>query len=113
MLKFLSVILVGILTSFYFFPFVSSLLPMANTKMVMALFGLIVLGLKRAKGQKAEISKDFFLLSLIAIGVSSASLIAVIINDTRDYTYASYIMSMWVWLGGAYFVINCIKWIHG
>lgn len=113
MLRFLSIILVGIITSFYFFPFVSSLLPMANTKMVMALFGLIVLGFKLARGQKAEISKDFFLLSLFAIGVSLAGLIAVILNETRDYAYASYIMSMWVWLGGAYFVLNSMKWVHG
>ena len=113
MLRFLSIILVGIITSFYFFPFVSSLLPMANTKMVMALFGLILLGIKLARGQKAEISKDFFLLSLFAIGVSLAGLIAVILNETRDYAYASYIMSMWVWLGGAYFVLNSMKWVHG
>lgn len=113
MLRFLSIILIGVITSLYFFPFVSSLLPMANTKMVMALLGLIVLGIKLARGQKAEISKDFFLLSLFAIGVSLAGLIAVILNDTRDYAYASYIMSMWVWLGGAYFVLNCMKWVHG
>ena len=113
MLRFLSIILVGLITSLYFFPFVPSLLPMANTKMVMALLGLIVLGLKLAKGQRAEISKDFFLLSLFAIGVSLAGLIAVILNGTQDYAYASYIMSMWVWLGGAYFVINCFKWVHG
>lgn len=113
MSRFLSFILVGIITSFYFFPFVSSLLPMANTKMVMALFGLILVGFKLAKEQKADIDKDFFFLSLSAIGVSFAGLIAVILNETKDYTYVSYIMSMWVWLGGAYFVVNCIKWVHG
>ena len=113
MFKYIAVLIVGILTSFYFFPFVSSLLPMANTKMVMALFGLIVLGLKLTRDKRAEIEKDILVLSLYAIGVSFMGLTSVILNDSKDYTYASYIMSMWVWLGGAYFVINCIKWVHG
>ena len=82
MARILSIILVGIITSLYFFPFVSSLLPMANTKMIMALMGLIILGLKLAKKQRAEINSDFFILSLIAIGVSFAGLIAVILNNT-------------------------------
>ena len=113
MFRVLSIILTGIITSFYFFPFIPSFLPMANTKMVMAVLGLVVLGIKLAFGQRGGISKDFFKLSLLALGVSLAGLIAVILNETRDYTYASYIMSMWVWLGGAYFVINCIEWVHG
>ena len=113
MLRIISIILTGIITSFYFFPFVPTFLPIANTKMVLAAMGLVVLGFKLASGQRAEINKDFFKLSLFAIGVSLAGIIAVILNETRDYTYASYIMSMWVWLGGAYFVINCIKWVHG
>lgn len=113
MFRILSIILTGIITSFYFFPFVPSFLPMANTKMIMAVWGLTVLGFRLALGQRAGINKDFFKLSLFAIVVSFAGLIAVILNETRDYTYASYIMSMWVWLGGAYFVVNCIGWVHG
>lgn len=113
MFRILSIILIGIITSFYFFPFVPSFLPMANTKMIMAVWGLTVLGFRLALGQRAGINKDFFKLSLFAIVVSFAGLIAVILNETRDYTYASYIMSMWVWLGGAYFVVNCIGWVHG
>lgn len=113
MLRILSVILVGIITSLYFFPFVSSLIPLANTKMVLAVFGLITLGYKLARGQKAEMNKEFFILSIFAIGVSLVGLLAVTVNGTSDYTYASYIMSMWVWLGGAYFVINCIRYAHG
>ena len=113
MLRVLSIILTGIITSFYFFPFVPVFLPVANTKMVMAVFGLVVLGFRLATNQRAEINKDFLKLSLFAIVVSFAGLIAVILNETRDYTYASYIMSMWVWLGGAYFVVNCIGWVHG
>jgi hypothetical protein len=34
-------------------------------------------------------------------------------NHTQDDTYASYFMSLWVWLGGAYAVIWLMKQIHG
>lgn len=38
---------------------------------------------------------------------------AVTWNDTYDYTYATYLVSMWVWLSGAYVVIQAIKKLHG
>lgn len=113
MIRIILILLVGVITSFYYFPFVSILFPMANTKMLMAVLGLVVLGYNLAKERRAEIDKDFFILSLYAIGVSLAGLTSVILNGTLDYTYASYIMSMWVWLSGAYFTISCIKWVHG
>ena len=113
MIRILAIILTGILTSFYFFPFEFTFLPGANTKMIMAGLGLVILFVNMARGQRSTIDKDIFQLSLCAIGVSLAGLIAVILNDTQDYTYASYIVSMWVWLGGAYTVIQVMRRVHG
>ena len=113
MLRVIAIILTGIITSFYFFPFEFSFLPGINTKMLMASISIFVLAVRLAKESMGRINKDFFLLSLWGILVSLAGLIAVTYNNTNDYTYASYIMSMWVWLGGAYIVINCIRWVHG
>ena len=42
-----------------------------------------------------------------------AGLIAVTYNETPDYVYATYISSMWVWLGAAYVVVNIIRLVHG
>lgn len=39
--------------------------------------------------------------------------IAVVWNDTHDYTYATYLVSMWVWVSGAYVVICTIRGLHG
>ena len=112
MLKYLAILMTGVLTSFYFFPFEFAFLPAANTKMVMAGISLVVLGIQLAQKRNAVMNKDFFILSLLACFVSLAVLIAVSYNETYDYTYATYIISMWVWLGGAYLTICCMRWVH-
>lgn len=102
-----------VITSFYFFPFEFVFLPGINTKMAMAAVGLVLLGVRMALSHSAILNKDFFTLSLWAMGVSFAGFVAVVYNDTHDYTYASYVMSMWVWAGAAYMVVELIKKVHG
>lgn len=102
-------ILLGILVSFYFFPFEFTFLPGYNTKMIMAVFGLALWGFNLARRRTFESNSSLFTLSSIALVVSLCGVFSVIANNTRDYTYASYIMSMWVWLGGAYFVVEIIR----
>lgn len=105
-------ILLGILVSFYFFPFEFTFLPGYNTKMIMAVFGLVLWGFNLAKHRTFESNSSLFTLSAIALVVSLCGVFSVIANNTRDYTYASYIMSMWVWLGGAYFVVEIIRYVQ-
>jgi hypothetical protein len=106
-------ILLGILTSLYFFPIEFTFLPGVNTKMAMAGIGLLLLVYQLALGQKANVSKDMLYLSAIAMIVSLIGLIAVTYNGTSDYTYATYIVSMWVWMGGAYVVTSAMRSVHG
>ncbi len=106
-------VLTTILTSFYFFPFEFSFLPGVNTKMAMAGFGLVLLAFRLARKQESRIDWDFFKLSLWAGAVSLIGFIAVVWNDTHDYTYATYLVSMWVWVSGAYVVICAIRGLHG
>ena len=102
-----------IITSFYFFPFEFVFLPNVNTKMAMAAVGLVLLGVRMAQSRGAVLNKDFFRLSLWALGVSLAGFVAVVYNDTHDYTYATYAMSMWVWAGAAYVLVELIRKVHG
>ena len=113
MYKVIIYILSTIITSFYFFPFVFTFLPGANTKMIMAGMGLVVLGIRLAKGQKMSIDKDVFVLSVYAIMITLASLATMIYNNTNDNSFLTYFISMWVWLGGAYFVAMWLKQAHG
>ncbi len=113
MWKLIKIFLAGVAVSCYFFPFEFTFLPGVNTKMAMAGVGLILYLLDLAKGRAPQINKSGFLIAIIAALVSLCGLTAVIYNNTNDYTYATYIVSMLVWLGGAYTAIKIVKWLHG
>lgn len=113
MWKLIKILLAGIAVSCYFFPFEFTFLPGVNTKMAMAGVGLVLYALDLAKGRAPQINKDGFQIAVIAALVSLCGLASVIINNTNDYTYATYIVSMFVWLGGAYTAIKVVKWLHG
>lgn len=112
-LKHIGIILVTILTSFYFFPFEFTFLPGMNTKMIMAAVGLVFIILDLSKKRDSMVDKDFFILALYAAVVSLTGFISVVVNDTNDYAYSTYIISMLVWSSAAYVVISCIKILHG
>lgn len=113
MWKLIKIFLAGVAVSCYFFPFEFTFLPGVNTKMAMAGVGLILYAIDLAKGRVGQINKSGFQIAVIAALVSLCGLTAVIYNNTNDYTYATYIVSMFVWLGGAYTAITIVKWLHG
>lgn len=113
MLKFIKAIIAGIAVSCYFFPFEFTFLPGVNTKMAMAGVGLGLYAIDLAKGRAPQINKDGFVVAVLGVLVSLCGLLSVIVNNTNDYTYASYFVSMFVWLGGAYTAIKILKWLHG
>lgn len=113
MLKYLQIAVGVILTSLYFFPFSFTFLPAVNTKMAMAGVGLVILGLQLGRARNSIFSKDMVTISLYALMVSFTSFIAVTLNETRDYTYVSYIISMWVWLSAAYVAVKYMRTVHG
>ena len=113
MLKFIGILIVGILTSFYYFPIEFTFLPGVNTKMAMAGFGLVLLFFQLARQRRPHIDSGVFKLSIIALAVSFFGFASVAYNETYDYTYATYIVSMWVWLSGAYVVVTLMRALHG
>lgn len=107
-------IFLTILTSLYFFPFEFSFLPGVNTKMMLAAAGLVLLGLQLARQEKkSEVNNDIFTLSLFAAGVSIMGWFSITVNNTPDTAYANYLVSMWVWLSGAYLLTKVIRQMHG
>ena len=105
--------LVGILTSLFFFPFEFKALPGINTKMMLAVVGLLLLIFLFLQKKSFYVTKELFHLSMGAFVVSVIGLISVTYNNTPDYAYATYLVSMWVWLSGAFVVVSCIKGLHG
>lgn len=109
----ISTIIILIITSLYFFPFEPSFLPVMNTKMAMAGIGLVVLGFQLAKKNKVDIDKNLITIVALALIVSLIGLISICYNNTTDYTYATYIISMFVWLSAANVVISCMRCFKG
>ena len=102
-----------IVTSFFFFPFEFTFLPGINTKMLLAAMGLVLFVARAAASRSASLDRDFFVLIIFASLVSLSGIISVVYNATTDLSYASYVVSFFVWLGGAYFVVSSIRFLHG
>lgn len=112
-MKFIGAVIIVILTSLFYFPFNSAFLPSVNTKMAMAVLGLALFALKGFQDRNGEIDRTLLSVSVWAFAVSFVGLISVTLNGTPDYTYATYIISLWVWLAGAYVVIRTIELFYG
>lgn len=113
MKKYLQVAFTILILSFYFFPFNLRIMPAVNTKTTMAGIGLVLLIVQLARKRKASIDKSIFVLSIYALVVSLFGLLSITYNGTFDYTYTTYIISMWVWLSAAYVVVSLIRKVHG
>lgn len=113
--KWLGCAFLVILVSLYFFPFEIKSLPGANTKMLMAGLGLILVPFQILTGEqeRGRINTDFLKLILWAVLVSFIGYISIVYNETHDYGYATYIVSMLVWLSAANLVVEVIRRYHG
>lgn len=113
MSRWLSSIALVIITSFFLFPFEFTFLPGVNTKMALAALGVCMFGFNHLKEGRQSIKKEEIELLVLASLVSVVSFLSAVINNTHDMTYAGYIISMLVWVFGAYAVIELIRLIQG
>lgn len=112
MWKILAMIFTGIIVSFYYFPFEFSFLPGMNTKMGLAVVGIFLAIMNLIRKREVKFPSNLIRVEVFAILVSIIGLVSVIANNTPDYAYATYFVSMTVWLSGAYAVCCMIKAIH-
>lgn len=105
-------ILLVIETSFFLFPFEFTFLPGINTKMALAVCGLCMFGYNHLKGHNPHIKGNEVELIVVASLVSIVALFSAIYNNTHDLTYVSYVISMLVWVFGAFAVIESIRIVH-
>ena len=102
-----------ILTSLYYFPFNSVWLPSVNTKMALAALAIPLFIILGAGARSNKVEKGLVGLYVVGFLVTVIGIMSVIINNTGDYTYASYFVSMCVWLGGAYVVTKAMHFAYG
>ena len=113
MIRFLLILLTGITGSLFLFPVNLPFAPTVNSKMVLAAFGAVVFFLERAQHKAPSISKDFLVLCIICVIISIWAFFCTVINHTTDYAFATYIISVVVWLGAAYTFTWMIRKVHG
>lgn len=113
MWKLIKMLIAGVAVSCFFFPFEFTFLPGVNTKMAMAGVGLVLYAIDLARGRAPQINKDGFVIAVIAVLVSLCGYWSIVWNNTNDFTYATYFVSMFVWLGGAYTAVKIVRWFHG
>ena len=112
MIKWWIVLFAGILTSMFYFPFEFTFLPGINTKMLLAVVGLVFLVYTFVQRREFSIPKTLLILLVISALVSLASLFSITYNETPDTSYVSYIVSAAVWLSAAYSVCFIIFIVH-
>ena len=98
--------------SFYFHPVFFTAYPFYNTKVMLAVFGGMMLVFNTIRTKDYTLSKGLLNALMIAGLFSLVCFVSVIINGTNDYSYASYPMSAIVWIMGAYGAICFIRWTH-
>lgn len=113
MLKFIGILLTGILTSFYFFPFFFKAFPAQNTKNMMGAVGAMLIVVHLGKIRKDLFNKEWLQLFVYAALVSLVCFISISLNNTPDYSYTTYLISMVIWVCSAYTVLTLMQRVHG
>lgn len=113
MAKFIQIIMVGVVTSMFYYPFSFTFLPTSvNTKLILAVLGLSIFIAKGSLRHALSLSKEVIYSALIAALFSLACLVSTDINHTSDYSYVDYIFTFFVWIFSAYFVGYSIYKVH-
>lgn len=113
MKRIILIIIVTIICSCYYFPIELRAMPGVNSKMVVAALGLLVFVWNHVKHHTPAIRQEMLPVLLWGLLFSLSSYFSVVYNSTSDFVYATYFVSMCVWLGGAYFVVSLLRWMYG
>ena len=113
MIRIITTILLVVVCSLYYFPVSLQALPSVNSKMVVAAVGLALFGWEHLRRKSPSIRKDLLPVLVIGLLFSLSSFFSVVYNSTDDMVFATYFVSMCVWLGGAYCVVYLLRWMYG
>ncbi|WP_303010805.1 hypothetical protein [uncultured Bacteroides sp.] len=112
-MRLLTMLVISVMVSGYYFPFAFAFAPTVNTKMILAVTGILLVLYKGCREYQITISKEFMGTVGLAFLFSLACFIAIDYNHTDDYSYVTYFVSFFTWLGGAYTVCAAIRTLHG
>lgn len=114
MIRFFQYIIVGITLSFFLFPIGFTFLPGAfNTKTLLALIGLLLLGMHFINKRQIAFSREFIITFLFTVVFSGICWFSSDYNNVIDTSYSTYFASFLVWVLSAYTACYAIKTVHG
>lgn len=111
--KWVAILFTVFLVSMFFFPFQFKAFMGQNTKNLMAALGLVFIFMTFVYKRELSIPRELITLLFLAGGVSVASYVAVVYNQTPDYSYVTYIRAAIIWLSAAFVPAAVIWFIHG
>lgn len=103
----------AIIVDFFYYSSVFSFTMGYNTKLIMSVLGLITFIFMSIRSKSLSVSRQMVVLTLLALGVSMATLFSMVYNNTGDRAYLSYVLSMLVWIAAAYMVAVILKSVYG
>ena len=112
-MKWLKVLLTGILVDLFYFPIWFTFFPSQISKNILAAVGLVFAVFYLIKKRSLDVPRELLMLIMLAGLVSVISLISITYNQTPDDTYVTYIISASIWLSAAFAVCCVIKTVHG
>lgn len=113
MIKIIGILLTLIAADFYLFPFEPSILPAGfNVKMILAGLALPCIAFQLATQRDAFINKDFLIICLFTVPISLFSLLSNVYNNTNDFSFNFYFVSIFVWMAAGFLVTSMIKLVH-
>lgn len=112
-MRLLTMLLISMVVSGYYFPFSFSVLPQLNTKMALAMLGIALVAYQGFQKHRITFSRDLLGAIVFAFIFSFICFVAADYNHTDDYSYVTYFVSFFTWLGGAYVVCYVIRAFHG
>lgn len=112
MKKFLLGLFCAIVVDAFFWDFVLNIFPIANSKMILAAFGIVAFVIQCFKEHTLSLSRRVSFSAFLALLFSAWCYIAITINNTNDTTYVTYIISFITWVGGAYGAVTLLRLVH-
>lgn len=112
MKKFLLGLFCAIVVDAFFWDFVLNIFPVVNSKMVLAVIGLIAFIFRCFQERTISFTRRFLVSGFLAVVFSLWCYIAITLNNTDDKEFVLYFESFAVWVGGAYGVVTLLKMVH-
>ncbi len=112
--RLLVMFLLAWVVSGYLFSFGFTFLPASlNTKQIIGVLGILAFAIRAYREKSVKMSRIVVVSAAFAMVFSVWCFYSMMANETNDLSYATYIVSFAVWVGGAFGVISLLRRFHG